>query len=76
LIVEARFVARIPSIAQCQSDEPERIDGNACHGLDPRTNQARVVRESSVPGNPSNSSLISLRRNESAAFTFTKSGIQ
>ena len=31
-IVGARYVARIPSVAQCQSDEPERIDGKACHG--------------------------------------------
>ena len=44
LIVEPRYVAQIPSVAQCQSDEPERIDGNACHGIDPRTNQAGVVR--------------------------------
>ena len=81
LIVEARYVARIPSVAQCQSDEPERIDGKACHGkachgIDPRTDQARVARESPVPGNPSNNSPASSRRNESAALTFTKSGIQ
>ena len=75
-IVGARYVARIPSVAQCQSDEPERIDGKARHGIDPRTNQAGVARESPAPGNPSNNSPASSRWNESAALTFTKSGIQ
>jgi hypothetical protein len=46
LIVEQRFVAQISSIAQPQSDELERIDANAYHGIEPRANQARVVRDS------------------------------